>query len=89
MPVASGVPSSGDSRPTGRARCLPRTGLPYAAADPAEGRTGFDLEIVIGRAPLAEQVAAVFGHGVPVVALRHGFAFVPFTNAVSDALNDE
>jgi len=47
---------------------------------------GFDLEIVIASVQVAERVASVFGHGVPLVSLEQGLAFVPFTGAVHDAL---
>jgi hypothetical protein len=46
----------------------------------------FELEIVIAGDQLAERVADVFGQGVPSVSLTQGLAFVPFTDAVHDAL---
>jgi hypothetical protein len=47
---------------------------------------GFDLEIAIASTQIAERVADAFGQGVPLVPLEQGLAFVPFTDAVHDAL---
>jgi hypothetical protein len=47
---------------------------------------GLDLEIAIASTRIAERVADAFGQGVPRVPLEQGLAFVPFTDAVHDAL---